>query len=357
MYNSLSEQFRPKQWEDLIGNNIIKAQLKYKLTNNEATRALLFCGGRGTGKTTAANIFWKTLLCKNRELSDPNPCGVCEVCTGKDDTNITIYDVTDGAEAKENFARLIKIANMAPIPDPSAVNKIRKRVILINEIQEASSTAQNNLLVPLENARPDVLWILVTMHEHKLTKALVERCTPIKMSTPSNTDIVNHITNCLPNITKDGVEALIDITGSENIRAVWSYLDGIYPLHKEEVIDSDLIYSKYAGGCTQQTRKVFWTNINNNNTAISYDLLEQWLTEIDEERVCDILLKDLYRIKPNKLFRELALNLSIWKKAIHKPPLKLEIKFVVDTIGPFIPVKEEIIKYNISSILDLTKLS
>ena len=356
MYNSLAEQFRPRNWEDIVGNNIVKAQLKYKLTNNSPMRALLFCGSRGTGKTTAADIFWKTLLCKNRELINPNPCGECDVCLGKDDTNITIYDVTDGAEAKENFARLIKIANMAPVPDPTSVNKLRKRVILINEIQEASSTAQNNLLVPLENARPDVLWILVTMYEHKLTRALVERCTPVKMVTPTTADIINHIATCLPNITKDGVEALIDITGSANIRAVWSYLDGIYSLHKDEIINSDLIYSKYAGGCTKPSRQIFWTNINNNNSLVSYDLLDQWLTEIDEERICDILLKDLYRIKPNKLFRELALNLSIWKKAIYKPPLKLEIKFIVDSVGAYLPVKEDIVKYNITSILDLHKL-
>lgn len=355
MYNSLAERFRPHTWNDLVGNNITKSQLKYKLTNNTPIRALLFYGDRGTGKTAAANIFWKTLLCKERELTDPDPCGQCDVCTGKDDTNITIYDVTDGAEAKENFARLINIANMAPIPDTTAKNKLRRRVILINEIQEASSTAQNNLLVPLENARPDVLWILVTMYEHKLTRALVERCTPIKMVTPSLPEIVEHVTYCLPNITKDGVEALIDVTGSKNIRAIWSHLDGIYPLHENDIIDEELIYSQYGGGCTKKNRTIFWSNIVSNRD-ISFELLDKWVNEISEETLCDILLRDLYSLKPNKLFRELALNLSIWKKALHKPPLKIEIKFIVDCIAPHITVKQDNVKYNISSIYDLSKI-
>lgn len=349
-YNSLAEKFRPKNWDSIIGNKNNKKFLKYTITNSDYNRAYLITGSQGTGKTTTAEIFWRSVLCQNREPQDPNPCGECEVCQELDETNITKYDVTDGAKAKEMFAALITKAEISPIPNPEARNNPRKRIILINEIQEASLTAQKNLLAPIENANPDVIWILVSMAEHKLHKALVERCSRIKMTTPSKKEMITHISNCLPNVTEDGAQAIVDLCGGDNIRQIWSYLDSIYPLYKDKEINSEIIYNNYGGGCTKDNRRKFWRSLVT-NTQNSLSLLEQWLEENSEDIICDLLIRDLYNFSNiTPLILELSRNLAVWKKAIARPPLKAEILFVVNSYNK---VENTERKIEINSISDI----
>jgi DNA polymerase III delta prime subunit len=328
--NSLSEKFRPTNWDSIIGNQANINFLKYTVTTKEYNRGYLICGSRGTGKTTAAEIFWRAILCKDRDQDDPNPCGECDVCKGEDMTNITKYDVTDGAEAKANISILKEKANISPIKDPAAKNNPGKRVILINEIQEASHIAQKNLLVPIEDSSPNVIWILVTMEEEKLPRALIERCTKIRMSAPPIKDMSSYIIECLPNITTCGAQAILDLCGAENIRQIWSYIDGIYPLYKDKQITGDLIYNNYGGGCTKKSREKFWRNILGDST-LSMNLLEGWLESNTEDIICDILMRDLYSINRTTPFiRELSTNLAVWKKSNARPPLKIEIKYVAE---------------------------
>ena len=169
MYQALYRKWRPRIFDDVVGQEPITTTLKAQVKAKKTAHAYLFTGTRGTGKTTCSKILAKAVNCPN--VTDGNPCGVCEICRGVDDG--TLMDVVEIDAASnngvDNIRDLRDEANFTP-----AVAKMR--VYIIDETHMLSTGAFNALLKIMEEPPEHVLFILATTEAHKVPATIASRC-------------------------------------------------------------------------------------------------------------------------------------------------------------------------------------
>lgn len=168
-HQALYRKWRPKVFEDVIGQTHITKTLKNQITNNRIGHAYLFCGTRGTGKTTCAKIFSRAINCENNK--NGSPCNECRICKGILDGSIT--DITELDAASNNGVDNIRDI----INDASYVSTVAKyTVYIIDEVHMLSSSAFNALLKTLEEPPENVVFILATTEAHKIPQTIMSRC-------------------------------------------------------------------------------------------------------------------------------------------------------------------------------------
>ena len=169
MHQALYRKWRPQSFDDVYGQEHITSVLRYEVENRSFSHAYLFCGSRGTGKTTCAKILAKVVNCESPV--NGNPCGVCEACRAIDSGAAT--DVLEMDAASNNGVDNIRDIRDEVVYSPSA---LRYRVYIIDEVHMLSSGAFNALLKTLEEPPAHVIFILATTELHKLPATIVSRC-------------------------------------------------------------------------------------------------------------------------------------------------------------------------------------
>ena len=168
MYRALYRQYRPEVFDDVLGQDHIVRILKNQIASSETSHAYLFCGTRGTGKTTTARLLAKGLNC----LSDgEKPCGVCANCQAIRDGSF--LDVIEIDAASNNSVDDIRELRES-VKYPPAVG--RMKVYIIDEVHMLSTEAFNALLKTLEEPPEYVTFILATTEVHKLPATVLSRC-------------------------------------------------------------------------------------------------------------------------------------------------------------------------------------
>ena len=168
-YRALYRKWRPRDFDDICGQDGITDILKYEVANNRLSHAYLFCGSRGTGKTSCAKILAKAVNCENPK--DGNPCNQCEACRSIDAGIAT--DVIEMDAASNNG-----INDVRDMQDEIAFTPalLKYRVYIIDEVHMMSGQAFNALLKTLEEPPTYVIFILATTENHKLPTTIVSRC-------------------------------------------------------------------------------------------------------------------------------------------------------------------------------------
>ena len=168
MYRALYRQYRPEVFEEVLGQDHIVRILKNQIATDSTSHAYLFCGTRGTGKTTTARLLAKGLNC----LSDgERPCGVCANCQAIRDGNF--LDVIEIDAASNNGVDDVRELRESVKYPPSTG---RKKVYIIDEVHMLSQEAFNALLKTLEEPPEYVTFILATTEVHKLPATVLSRC-------------------------------------------------------------------------------------------------------------------------------------------------------------------------------------
>lgn len=169
MYQALYRKYRPKTFDDVVGQPHITRTLQNEVKAGKTAHAYLFTGSRGTGKTTCSKILAKAVNCPH--TSDGNPCGECEICRGIDEG--TVMDVLEIDAASnngvDNIRQLREDAYFAP-------GQVRCRVYIIDETHMLSTGAFNALLKIMEEPPDHVLFILATTEAHKVPATILSRC-------------------------------------------------------------------------------------------------------------------------------------------------------------------------------------
>lgn len=178
MYTALYRAERPEVFSEILGQEHIVKILKRQIATDTVSHAYLFCGTRGTGKTTTARILAKAVNClagdgdQNGESSESGkPCGVCPNCQAIKDG--TFMDVIEIDAASNNGVENIRELRES-VKYPPAVG--RKKVYIIDEVHMLSTGAFNALLKTLEEPPADVMFILATTEPQKLPATILSRC-------------------------------------------------------------------------------------------------------------------------------------------------------------------------------------
>ncbi len=195
MYKALYRKWRPLTFDDVVSQPHITTTLKNQLISEKTAHAYLFTGSRGTGKTTCARIFAKTINCPNEKGG--MPCLECEICKGADAG--TLSDIIEIDAASNNGVDDIRDIRDSAIYTPELC---RYKIYIIDEVHMLSANAFNALLKIMEEPPSYVKFILATTEVHKVPATILSRCQRYDFRRILNADIV---------------ERLLFISGEENI--------------------------------------------------------------------------------------------------------------------------------------------
>ena len=169
MHQALYRKWRPTTFDDVCGQEHITSVLKYECEHGKFSHAYLFCGSRGTGKTTCAKILAKAVNCE--APIGGSPCGECPSCIAIDSGNAT--DVLEMDAASNNGVDNIRDIRDEVVYSPSM---LKYRVYIVDEVHMLSTSAFNALLKTLEEPPSHVVFILATTELHKLPSTIISRC-------------------------------------------------------------------------------------------------------------------------------------------------------------------------------------
>ena len=235
MYTALYRTERPEVFSEVIGQEHIVRILKHQIETNTTSHAYLFCGTRGTGKTTTARILAKAVNC----LSDEErPCGCCQNCKAIKEGSF--MDVIEIDAASNNGVDNIRELRES-VKYPPAVG--RKKVYIIDEVHMLSTGAANALLKTLEEPPEDVMFILATTDPQKLPQTILSRCMRLDFKRVPERYLIDHMKRICADKGVEISESAVRLLAAN---ADGSVRDGLSILDQclsggDKVLDRDLI--------------------------------------------------------------------------------------------------------------------
>ena len=167
---SLFRRWRSQKFADLVGQEAVVRTLQNVLVGDAPARAYLFCGPRGTGKTSSARIFAKALNCENGPGLEPcNECGQCRAISEGSSLDVFEIDAASHTQVDKIREFIVEKVHFSPV-------SAKKKVYIIDEVHKLSTSSFNALLKTLEEPPSHVVFILATTHPHELPPTILSRC-------------------------------------------------------------------------------------------------------------------------------------------------------------------------------------
>ena len=191
---ALYQKYRSQTFDELVGQQYVVRSIKNAVQEGKVGHAYLFCGPRGTGKTSMARLLARAVNCEDKEHA---PCGKCENCLAAiEGTHPDIIEINAANETHvEDVRDLIERARLSPMMG-------QHKVYIVDEVHQLSSSAASALLKTLEEPPEHVIFILATTDPQKLLPTIISRCQRFDFSKIKNEDIKNHL---LDVANKEGV--------------------------------------------------------------------------------------------------------------------------------------------------------
>ena len=261
-YRALYRKWRPVDFDDVSGQDAITDILKYEVAGDKLSHAYLFCGSRGTGKTSCAKILAKAVNCLNPR--NGNPCNECESCRSIDAGTAT--DVIEMDAASNNG-----VDNVRDMKDEIAFTPalLKYRVYIIDEVHMMSGSAFNALLKTLEEPPSYVVFILATTEFHKLPTTIVSRCQRFDFRRISTDNIMSRLKHIAGNegisLTDDGARVIARVSRG-GMRDAISLLELCAGARR--TIDERLVFETVGSGNRDNAYRLIKSILKQDYTAV-----------------------------------------------------------------------------------------
>ena len=236
MYQALYRKYRPTNFENVVGQETIVKTLKNEIINNKLSHAYLFTGPRGTGKTSIAKIFAKTINCLDHE--NGVPCEKCVICTQINNKQFTDIIEIDAA-SNNGVDEIREIRNKVSLVPGEG----KYKVYIIDEVHMLTTGAFNALLKTLEEPPAHIIFILATTEPHKIPETILSRCQRFDFKRIADASIVERL-KCICNEEKITIsdEALYEIAQISNggMRDSISLLDQVNAYKNSDITVEDV---------------------------------------------------------------------------------------------------------------------
>lgn len=220
-YQALYREWRPKDFSHVVGQKAIMETLRNQVINRRIAHAYLFCGSRGTGKTSTAKILAKAINCLSPVNGDP--CGVCENCM-RTDREETLDVIEIDAASNNGVDEMRDLRDTVKYPPQYGSYK----VYIIDEVHMLSTSAFNALLKTLEEPPAHIVFILATTEPQKLPETILSRCQRFDFGRISIQDITGRLKEAADGCSaevSDGALMLIARAAEGGMRDALSLLD------------------------------------------------------------------------------------------------------------------------------------
>jgi len=237
-YTVLARRYRSGTFDEVIGQEHIAQTLKKAITSGRIAHAYLFCGTRGTGKTSTARILAKCLNCLKFDAPTAEPCNQCESCLGisrGDDIDVIEIDAASNTGV-DNVRDIIENSRYRP-------SRSRFKVYIIDEVHMLSKSAFNALLKTLEEPPSHVKFILATTEPEKVLPTILSRCQRYDFRNIPTREIAAHLKDiCEKEKIKADEDALLLVAkaGAGSMRDSLSLLDRLLSIGESQ-LTTDLI--------------------------------------------------------------------------------------------------------------------
>lgn len=332
-YKALYRTYRPQTFEEVAGQKHIIRTLRNALANNKIAHAYLFCGPRGTGKTTMAKLFAKALNCEQGIGHQCNECSNCkEIIEGSHPDVIEIDAASNNGV--EQVRDLIDKVNYLPL-------KGKYKVYIIDEVHMMTANAFNALLKTLEEPPAHVIFILATTEPHNIIPTILSRCQRYDFTKVSDADIEERMMTILEKegvqYDKDAVRAIISLADG-GMRDALSILDQILAYSNNTLSVQD-VYSIFGLISTKEKIELI-KDINSGDVSRTLERVKSFSEGgVDIARLTqDILeiLKDVLIYKKTKETAELS---TLNEKDVESLSDVLPIKKLHEMIGTFLKLQ------------------
>ena len=234
-YQSLYRKYRPAHLDEVVGQEHVVNVLKNSVTKNKISHAYLFCGPRGTGKTSIAKLFARAVNCEN---PDQVICGVCDNCKAvADGTHPDLIEIDAASNnGVDEIRGLIEKVKYTPILG-------KYKVYIIDEVHMLSQGAFNALLKTLEEPPSHVVFILATTEIHKVLPTIISRCQRYDFNRIGEKDIANRLDYVLESEhveAEAGVSNLIATLSGGGLRNALTILEQAIVLADDQITISQI---------------------------------------------------------------------------------------------------------------------
>src|SRR5580698_5038812 len=238
-YTVLARRYRSNTFDEVVGQNHIAQTLKKAIESGRIAHAYLFCGTRGTGKTSTARILAKCLNCQSADQPVTEPCGKCDSCKaiarGED---IDVIEIDAASNTGVDNVRDVIISSAYNTPA-----RARFKIFIIDEVHMLSKNAFNALLKTLEEPPSHVKFILATTEPEKVLPTILSRCQRYDFRNISAREIAGHLKDICKKEkidADDDAVALVARAGAGSMRDALSLLDRLLSLGEKKLGAKDV---------------------------------------------------------------------------------------------------------------------